>query len=1780
LAAAQAELQACENHLATKERELALKRCATVRDGLGLRIRALMECGWVWAEVGKQALQVLEELKVHSEMEQQHPSLPVSVSSPSRRPPLSAIGERRISSLLDINEDHAALHEHEDENDHDHDQEHETEHDHDHEPSSDLSSISPSQSASQRGDGEPLPPPISIGTLLRQLDPNAIGEASGSVEASTSYQAQPQDTVPTEDGHDHEQQRDSVQVQHQSMRSSGFSMATTTSSMYYSPAQPATYKVETMTYAPAVALHVPGTTSSSGKGKGKEKEVEGLPLPSSEVPPPAGSELFKESVQLHTTMRIPAPHAMNDEYAYRIPTAHPSPPPAAAHSDPSTSEAHSSPSGSASGHLDRAKRRSYTSPLASPTRASQSQSQPSTSYTRSNLSHPQLFSITAPRRVLERRITEEDIRKLSHSSDRSNEGEEGSSLEEEETRDETKLVKEGKLEVVENPRFMSEERKREVEREKRRSEEAEKKRKEKEEREAREREAKEREAKEKEGTKEKKRFGFFHSSSPSRSQTHPQPQPRSQPSQQAAAEEEHEHEQHVRFTDEFAGDSPSKLKHPSPSKGRFLGGLKTFFGGKQGSGQTPSPSPLASPVTSGHGHSRSLSLPRANSDLGAGAASSSEDEEEDSDSDTGRKGGKSSGGFALFGGRKKSKKKDKHKEKGFWGKDTDRDQGASGRWTTRTDKNISEIVQRRGSYDAAIPSLSRSASGSGSIGRSLGRGIASDAVLNAGKPPSGSVRNRTVSDVGVSTPASSVGVAGGRRLRKPRSGAASGGGGSPTEPSSAGGVSAHAQESSGSTTTSAGGGTNPPKVPSSILKSRSSIPAPLAARRSASVDDSASLSRRKSWVGENEEEDGEGEEDEGEEDDGMIVDLGWRRRTASEVTASPTPTLNRGTGAQVVKPVKSALVKPKSSTSALGEQTTGKSKDYSSDTAAMASASTGPSQGSVKRKKSLTKKRGQGPATTTTAASAAAGGAGPASGSAGVSTPTTGPKGLTIPPMPATMPPVPTAPPPPSSSLGASGLLNPVPTAPSSASAAPSSTTSTPTKKPGLKPPSSVSSSPYGTQGSNRGSQSMSTLATVLPANKNIDRPSGVSPQSLALNGGAGGGGGLSRNSSITSAASAPPRVGGAGKGGRHLKQSSLGQGVTSAINGGGPGSGLVRRSSLGMVPTTSSSVSAGFSPSKISFKAGPSSATSNANQQSLMSIVDGVSRANKEGSSPSTSKTKTLKSVGGTQKPAGLVELGSVKAPERVRREALEGHDVGPKGMASTSSLATVTPANVKDAKSKLGSGSGSGSGFFEIKAPGSVFEARDLHLPESQPRSQFQHQQQHSTSVTLAQPQPQKALAVPMPRRVPQPQPGQRHPPSPEEDLQIWATGTVPTANESSGSLTNRSGSSSKIPVMKASSPSPSHSHSPSPKPSSPSPLRSVLKNPTSRSPSPGVVTGGAGGWMNGVQQVGPVSTSPAPKDKEENRAPAPVDGTLPWGSDGSLRQPEGTTGVDKGKAKAKEQDVVPPSPVDEVDGTSDTETYETGNESFSEHEQDEEASHEEEHHEMSVPVAGPAVVVSQADSPSTSKLPNGVANGHAVGYDHGGSPKTGSVLSQAQSDTSTVRGASQTLQPLPVPTSAPAPAGSTTGSTSSTASGPRRRKSVRVSLQPTYSPSPPAIEYTPDEEQKEFSPWSSRDDSQMHQHAEREQQRATHHHPHHPLPKPTTIATQLLSSSRPAQPAPHSASAGHAASGEVERLRDMWADSSESEDEQYKRAKRLLSRAAKKEKDVHLLVANRTR
>lgn len=60
LSLAQAELQACEVHLAARERELDEKRALVVGEGLSMRCRALVECGWVWGEMGREGVRTLE----------------------------------------------------------------------------------------------------------------------------------------------------------------------------------------------------------------------------------------------------------------------------------------------------------------------------------------------------------------------------------------------------------------------------------------------------------------------------------------------------------------------------------------------------------------------------------------------------------------------------------------------------------------------------------------------------------------------------------------------------------------------------------------------------------------------------------------------------------------------------------------------------------------------------------------------------------------------------------------------------------------------------------------------------------------------------------------------------------------------------------------------------------------------------------------------------------------------------------------------------------------------------------------------------------------------------------------------------------------------------------------------------------------------------------------------------------------------------------------------------------------------------------------------------------------------------------------------------------------------------------------------------------------------------------------------------------------------------------------------------------------------------------------
>jgi len=61
LAMAQSELQACEAHLAQKEKELEMKRSTAVTQGMSYRVRALVDTGKVWADIGGQLMTLLQQ---------------------------------------------------------------------------------------------------------------------------------------------------------------------------------------------------------------------------------------------------------------------------------------------------------------------------------------------------------------------------------------------------------------------------------------------------------------------------------------------------------------------------------------------------------------------------------------------------------------------------------------------------------------------------------------------------------------------------------------------------------------------------------------------------------------------------------------------------------------------------------------------------------------------------------------------------------------------------------------------------------------------------------------------------------------------------------------------------------------------------------------------------------------------------------------------------------------------------------------------------------------------------------------------------------------------------------------------------------------------------------------------------------------------------------------------------------------------------------------------------------------------------------------------------------------------------------------------------------------------------------------------------------------------------------------------------------------------------------------------------------------------------------------
>ena len=62
---AQNELQACEAHLADREKALAQMRENVVIKGLKGRCKAMVECGWKWGEMGKEGTRALEGLNMN-----------------------------------------------------------------------------------------------------------------------------------------------------------------------------------------------------------------------------------------------------------------------------------------------------------------------------------------------------------------------------------------------------------------------------------------------------------------------------------------------------------------------------------------------------------------------------------------------------------------------------------------------------------------------------------------------------------------------------------------------------------------------------------------------------------------------------------------------------------------------------------------------------------------------------------------------------------------------------------------------------------------------------------------------------------------------------------------------------------------------------------------------------------------------------------------------------------------------------------------------------------------------------------------------------------------------------------------------------------------------------------------------------------------------------------------------------------------------------------------------------------------------------------------------------------------------------------------------------------------------------------------------------------------------------------------------------------------------------------------------------------------------------------
>jgi hypothetical protein len=251
--------------------------------------------------------------------------------------------------------------------------------------------------------------------------------------------------------------------------------------------------------------------------------------------------------------------------------------------------------------------------------------------------------------------------------------------------------------------------------------------------------------------------------------------------------------------------------------------------------------------------------------------------------------------------------------------------------------------------------------------------------------------------------------------------------------------------------------------------------------------------------------------------------------------------------------------------------------------------------------------------------------------------------------------------------------------------------------------------------------------------------------------------------------------------------------------------------------------------------------------------------------------------------------------------------------------------------------------------------------------------------------------------------------------------------------------------------------------------SPLRSALKSP-SRDPSPPRDAPIAIAVQKPQIMPPPIASSSVPIPPSAPASSPAAQGTETLAPSLSYTEASGH-GKGKGEEKRKEE---------ESDGVS-ISSYETGHEVFV-----------PDGHEVSRP----------------QSTPNGSAN-----------PQVGS------SDvSSSVSGAVQQQPPQPTTESESTPR--------QAAPSPRRRKSVRVSLQPTFSPTPPAIDYDDDEdEDQKHAPWKPAEN------------------------QASTSQLPVQPSQPQSEPKPP-----------IDVHKDMWADSDDENDE-YRNAKLLLARAARK-------------